>query len=142
MKYTLLILAIITLFILCYCCSTFTETFSSDCVNDCVKSHSQNAINYVWLNKLNHGKVLKVEFEEPANSNKWTLYDDHWWQVHCDVLDHNPDNLVESHYKAFVHPQTRFARLRFTFQDGSVLEPTKQFYELEAEYFKNHNHCK
>jgi len=139
MKFSLLFIAIITLIVLYYC--SYIETFSNECVNNCVNSHSQNATNYVWLDKLKHGKVLKVEFEEPTNSNKFVVYDDKWWKVHCDVIDHNPDNLVESHYKAFVDPATRFARLRFTFEDGNVLEPTKHFYELEAEYFKKHNQC-
>ena len=141
MEYFLLFIIIITLFALYYCCS-YTESFSNECVSECVKSHSQTSGNYVWLNKLNHGRVLKVEFEEPANSNNFILYNEKWWQVHCDVIDHNPDNLVESHYKAFVDPTTRFARLRFTFEDGAILEPTKHFYELEAEYFKKNKLCK
>jgi hypothetical protein len=142
MKYiivSVIVAAIVILFVLYY--YSYIELFSDDCVNDCVKSHSQNAGNYSWLAPLGHGKVLKVEFEEPANSNNWNIYSDKWWKVHCDVLDHNPDNLAESHYRAFVDPATRFARLRFTFEDGNVLDPTRQFYELEADYFRNHKQC-
>lgn len=137
----LILLVILLLIVLVYCIPYYMEYFSASCVSQCADSHSQNGENYVWLNELNHGSVLKVEFEEPVGSGKWTLYNDSWWKTHCDVVDHNPENLVAEHVKAFIDPNTRFAKLRFTFSDGSIIEPTEQFYELEAAYFKKNNYC-
>jgi len=117
-------------------------TSTNKCIDNCVDSHSQNGDDYMWLNQLGHGKVVNIYFEEPVNSGKWTLYDDNWWKVHCKVIDHRPDNLVKSHVDAFINPHTRFARLMFTFQDGKKMEPTKEFYELEANYFRNNKLCK
>jgi hypothetical protein len=114
---------------------------SLSCSDECLKAHSSSGDNYSWLDSLGYGKVKKVEFEEPVNSGKWTLYDDNWWGTHCKVIDHTPANLVNSHYYAFIDPNTRFARLRFTFENGKVMEPTKEFYQLEADYFKNNKLC-
>lgn len=105
------------------------------CMDDCINLHSSNGKNYEWLNSLGYGKVVKVEFEEPINSGNWRLYTDEWWGVHCKVISHDPDDLVEAHVKAFINPLTRFARKRFTFKNGEIMEPTIQFYELEQEYF-------
>lgn len=117
------------------------RVFRKDCrVIDCVAAHQQDKIDYVWLNPLGHGKVLKVEFEEPVDSGNWTTYNEKWWKTHCEAVDHHPDNLVASHMKAFVN-KGRFARLMFTFQDGTKMEPNKYFYELEAKYFRQHNKC-
>jgi len=107
----------------------------------CVQSHSQNGDDYVWLNELGHGKVDKVSFEEPVGSGNWRLYDDKWWETHCRVVDHNPNNLVNAHVNAFIDPSNRFAKMMFTFQDGTLMEPTKHFFELEQNYFKNIKHC-
>lgn len=112
-----------------------------DCMKTCVMTHSQNAINYVWLNVLGHGPVKKVEFEEPLNSGKWRLYTDKWWATHCKVVDHDPKNLAHAHIRAFVDPATRFARKRFTFEDGTITEPTAKYYELEQEYFAERDYC-
>jgi hypothetical protein len=115
--------------------------YSQQCVNNCVKTHSQNGDNYVWLNVLGHGPVKKIEFEEPVGSGNWRLYTDKWWETHCKVIDHSPDNLMDAHVKAFINPKTRFARKRFTFSDGLITEPTPKFYELEQNYFKYFKYC-
>jgi hypothetical protein len=141
MHLLLILLIIFLLVILAYHISCHTEYFSASCASQCAHSHSQNGENYVWLNPLGYGSVIKVEFEEPIFSGNWTLYDDSWWETHCNAVDHNPNNLVRSHVDAFINPNTRFAKLRFSFTDGSILEPTKQFYELEAAYFKKNNYC-
>jgi len=114
---------------------------SPKCINDCVGSHSQKGGNYIWLNVLGHGKVIKIEFEEPVYSGNWRLYTDKWWNVHCKVIDHSPNNLAVAHVKAFINPNTRFARKRFTFEDGTITEPTPKFYELEQEYFAANQYC-
>jgi len=102
---------------------------------DCVYAHKQSGDNYVWLRQLGHGNVTKIEFEEPVNSGNWKAYTDHWWQVHCASVSHNPNNLVQAHVNAFIGPN-RFARLMFTFQDGTQMEPTVDFYILERDYFR------
>lgn len=108
---------------------------TSSSLAPCVKAHSQNADNYPWLNHI-HGGVKKIMYEEPAGSGQWAEYTDKIWAIHCKVVDHDAD-LVEGHMRAFVNPETRFARLHFYFQDGTVMEPTRQFYELERAWFKN-----
>lgn len=111
------------------------------CRSNCVQSHSQQGEDYVWLNVLGHGHVAKVYFCEPPDSDNWRLYDDHWWKVHCKAIDHRPEYLVDAHMKAFVNPDTRFARMRFHFEDGTVTEPNKLFWELERDYFREHDLC-
>lgn len=114
--------------------------FKSSCT--CVYAHEFDGLNYVWL-EPHYGKVLKVEFEEPANSGKWRDYDKHWWEIHCKVIDHK-ENLINAHMKAFVNPETRFARLRFTFNKNSQIyqmEPDINFYKLEKEYFHKYGIC-
>lgn len=110
------------------------------CIPNCITSHSQSKINYVWLRTLGYGKLLKVEFEEPVNSGNWRIYDDKWWSVHCEKIQHTPDTLVKAHMKAFVDPG-RFARMMFYFEDGTIREPDRHFWELEAEYFKDSKLC-
>src|SRR5579872_580149 len=92
------------------------------------KSHSQN---HTWLNELNHGKVLKVEFEELINSNNWNIYNDKWWEIHCKVINH-VENLIDSH----VLP-SRTIKLLFYFEDGTIMEPNKTFYELITCFIKH-----
>src|SRR5438309_437377 len=108
---TIVILCIFTIFIL-KSLNYYREDFSGECTKDCVKAHSQSGNNYEWLDELGHGKVNKVEFEEPVGSNKWTLYTDDWWHTHCKAVSHSTD-LVEAHVNAFIDPEKRFARLRF-----------------------------
>ena len=106
----------------------------------CLDAHKQSGDNYVWLNVLGHGDVLKIEFEEPVGSGKWVPYNDKWWETHCRVVDHRPENLVNAHVDAFINPG-RFARLMFTFHDGTKMEPTVEFYQLEADYFRKNSVC-
>jgi hypothetical protein len=131
MKSSSILLLFISSIVLYYYFFGHFESFSSFCI----QTHSQQGLNYPWLTSLGKGSVVKVLFEEPVGSGKWIEYDDHWWNVHCNVINHS-DDLIESHLNAFVRP-SRFARLMFYFQDGSSMEPTKKFYELENEYFKN-----
>ncbi|MDE2095840.1 MAG: hypothetical protein KGL39_01185 [Patescibacteria group bacterium] len=110
----------------------------------CFDSHRKAGGNYEWL-RAEYGTVLKIEFEEPANSGRWVEYDDRWWHVHCDVIPHTVRDLVDAHVRAFVDPSTRFARLRFTFdQNGRqyTAEPTRRFYELERDYFARRKPCR
>jgi hypothetical protein len=100
----------------------------------CVDYRDELGSNYIWLQKLGHGSVEDIWFEEPVDSNNWTGYDKSWWETHCLVVSHGED-LVESHFDAFVDPETRFARLMFLFKDRTLMEPTKEFYELEFDYF-------
>ncbi len=102
--------------------------------SSCSQAHS----TYKWLEK-DYGVLRNVMFEEPPGSGKWRPYDDHIWDIHCDVVDHNPKNLVQAHYDAFIGPN-RFANLKFTFTNGRVMAPTVRFYELERDYFlKQHS---
>lgn len=113
-------------------------------VYDTVLSHDQTIGNYVWL-QPKFGKLLWVEFEEPAGSGNWRHYDTFYWGRHGAVVDHNPEVLIEEHMREFVYPETRSISLRFWFQlpGGKVtpLAPTREFYELEAEYFRKQDLC-
>lgn len=113
------------------------------CIEKCSYSHKRSGLNYEWL-EPKFGEVLKIEFEEPPGSGKWNPYTDRIWDIHCKVVDHSPDNLVDAHVKAFVNPKTRFARLKFMFKKlGKIysMEPTREFYELEEEYFRKNGLC-
>ena len=59
------------------------------------------------------------------------------WAIHCRVISHSPDQLADAHDRAFINPATRFARLAFHFRDGTVSEPIREWYELEADYFRD-----
>lgn len=118
------------------------EKFSAaNCIEQCSRSHSQSGDNYVWLTPLGHGTVEKIEFEEPAGSGNWTIYTDQWWITHCSAVDHSVANLYKAHVDAFINPETKFANLRFTFSDNTVMAPTEQFYQLEADYFRSKSLC-
>lgn len=110
---------------------------------ECVTTHSQNTPDggYVWLNKYGFGKVVKVEFEEPVNSGNWRLYTDKWWTTHCKVVSHDPRDLASAHIRAFIDEKTRFAKMRFHFDSGNVVEATPEFYHLEQEYFEEKFLC-
>jgi hypothetical protein len=103
-------------------------------ISTCLYLHSPNYANYPWLAHIHKG-VKYIQFEEPVESGKWRDYDDHIWDIHCKVVDHTAGNLAKDHIRAFVDPKTRFARLMFHFNDGTIMEPTKEFYELEERYF-------
>lgn len=117
-----------------------TWGMNTNCASTCTESHSQNGHDYVWLMPLGHGMVKQVYFEEPVGSGNWILYDDNWWKTHCSAVSHQPDNLVQAHMKAFVN-EGRFARMMFIFEDGTRMEPTQQFWELEADYFRKNPVC-
>ncbi|CAK7994678.1 Hypothetical protein POVR1_LOCUS202 [uncultured virus] len=102
---------------------------------DCLETHDQRyGNNYVWLEALGHGSVINVWFEEPVGSSNFQLYTTNWWRTHCEMVSHG-DDLLEAHVEAFVNPETRFARMLFHFEDGSLIEATEKFYQLEQEYY-------
>jgi hypothetical protein len=102
----------------------------------CVHAHSETGLNYPWLAGV-HGGLDHIQYEEPAGSGVWKPYTDAIWAIHCKVISHDPAALVDAHVKAFVDPATRFARLAFFFRDGTVTEPTREWYQLEADYFSS-----
>lgn len=110
-------------------------------ISECVYLHTEDGANYPWLDKVHKG-LKKIQFMEPPNSGVWRDYTTETWKAHCKVIDHDPRGLVEAHMRAFVNPKTRFARLKFIFNDGdSVISDPKnrdifrQIYEREAQYF-------
>ena len=129
-----LIILIIVLLLAIY----YALEYSCDCQDQCSYVHSQSGKNYEWLIP-EFGEVNYVTFEEPIGAEP-RKYNDHWWQVHCKVINHDPDKLIEEHMKAFVNPG-RPIRLLFYFKNGKVMEPTRRFYELEAEYFRKKRIC-
>ncbi len=138
-----------------------TPFYTNECIN-CSYAHKETGLNYSWLNK-EFGKVLKIEFEEPVDKNNlnsqgkpiydneemvgnWQPYTDKIWDIHCkpNVIDHSPSKLVDQHLAAFVNPQSRFARLKFTLHKNDKIyqmEPTKRFYELEKDFFLQRSIC-
>jgi len=120
------------------------EDIGTACVYDTVFSHDQTGDNYVWL-QPKYGKLLWVEFEEPAGSGVWRHYDRYYWARHGCVVSHDPDRLVEEHVRYYVDPETKRINLRFWFEDpaGRVhpVAPTREFYQLEADYFRQHQLC-
>jgi hypothetical protein len=105
----------------------------------CVESHSEDGLNYPWLRHV-HGGLAYVAYEEPPGTGVWRRYTRAVWGAHCRAVSHDPASLVAAHMRAFVDPQTRFARLMFHFNDGTVMEPVQEFYELEARWIALHGH--
>ena len=113
------------------------------CVKECAEAHQSSGGNYEWLEPY-FGKVLKVEFKEPPSAKKWQKYNKKWWEVHCDVIKHDPKHLVQDHVKSFINPKTRIIKLRFTFNLHGIVyqtEPIKKFYELERDFFEKNKLC-
>lgn len=109
--------------------------------SDCIETHDQKyGQNYVWLDALGHGPVQLVWFSEPADSNEFILYTTEWWKAHCKAVSHD-ENLFEAHYNAFVNPETRFAKMVFLFEDGTLKEANEEFYRLEQDYYDNEGLC-
>lgn len=118
---------------------------SRACIVSTVHTHDQLGLDYPWL-EPKFGKLLWVDFEEPAGSGVWKTYNRFFWGRHAALVPHDPDRLVEAHMDMYVRPATRRIRLRFFFErpaDGLVywMHPTKEFYELEAAYFRRHGLC-
>src|SRR5438270_353728 len=110
--------------------------------SECVETHDQKyEDNYVWLDALGYGQVELVWFCEPANSKKFVLYTTEWWEAHCKKVSHG-NNLFEAHYNAFVNPKTRFAKMVFLFEDGTLKEADAEFYKLEQDYYDNQSLCR
>lgn len=100
----------------------------------CTVAHDSKGYNYEWLEPLGHGKVIKITFEEPRNSGDIIEYTTEWWKVHCKVVNHDPDKLVEDHISYFIGENSPI-KLLFYFEDGTIMEPTPEFYELERDWF-------
>lgn len=115
--------------------TTLYDKMTDGELDDCAYFHSRHGRNYEWLATLGCGRVVEVWFEEPAGSGKWTVYTDKWWHTHCEAVDHI-HNLAENHIRAFVDPETRFARMLFDFEDGTSIIADERFYNLEQEYFE------
>lgn len=126
------LLAIVVVIILLYQNREYFAPTSDPCTKECVDVHK----TYPWLNHINGG-LNKIQYMEPPSSGIWRDYTDEIWEIHCKVIDHHPEQLVESHVKAFIDEKTRFAKLKFIFKNGIETEASKTFYELEADYFKN-----
>lgn len=110
-------------------------------VRDVVHTHDQDGLNYVWLEPY-FGKVLWIDYNE---TGQWKTYNSFWWTRHGQLISHNPDRLVEEHMAYYVTPATKRIDLRFYFKSplGFVYmtNPTREFYELEAAYFRRHGFC-
>ena len=145
---------------------TGSEKFSSPslCLGECIQAHAPQGEDYIWLFQR-YGRVVKVEYEEPVNSQfltpegypkyapngtllgNWTSYSLQTWKIHCEVVNHVPgfNSLKVAHIQSFIDPSQRFARLRFTFQlpNGRYYErePDANFYELEQRYFQDNSIC-
>lgn len=102
-------------------------------VDDCIYVHSEGGLDYPWLADI-HGGLSHILWTEPPTADNWRPYNDAVWRNHCKMIDHTK-NLVENHMRAFVYPETRFARLMFVFKDGYKAEPTRDFYEREQRWF-------
>lgn len=113
------------------------------CVVDVVVSHDQAFDNYPWL-WPHYGKLLWVDFREPAGRGPWRTYDRYWWTRHS-IVSHNPDTLYDDHVRMFVDPRTRRIDLLFWFElpDGTLYSrpPDEHFYQLEADYFQRFGLC-
>lgn len=120
------------------------EDIPVGCVYDTVLSHDQAFDNYVWLQPV-YGKVLWIEFEEPAGSGSWRHYDRYYWARHGCVVSHKGDDLYDEHVAFYVDPRTKKINLRFWFEEPSgrvySMAPTEHFYRLEADYFKRNRLC-
>lgn len=106
---------------------------------NCSFAHKESGLNYPWLWK-EFGVPKNIEYEEPPNSGNWKSYTDEIWDIHCskNVINHDPRVLVQEHVNAFINPETRFAKLRFTLEKNGntwVQEPIVRFYELERDFF-------
>ena len=101
----------------------------------CVDVHT-DPDQYPWLNDVNGG-IESIEFEEPAGSGKWYDYTIDTWNAHCDpdIVDHYPSELLRSHMDAFINPRTRFARVKYHFNNGTAREPRREDYIKEAQWF-------
>lgn len=115
---------------------------SSGQIVDVVMSHDATGDNYIWL-WSRFGRVIWVAFREPANTGEWRDYDKYWFARHGCVVSHNPNKLVNEHVYYYVDPDTRKIDLKFWFQKPNGIlytaEPTREFYELEATWFRRNN---
>src|SRR5579884_169175 len=120
------------------------EDISTACVYDTVATHDYSGRDYEWL-WPKYGKVLWIDFNEPAGSNSWKTYDRYYFGRHACLISHDPSQLVQEHVDFYVNPRTKQIDLKFWFQhpDGSVhaLAPTQDFYVLEKEYFEKWGLC-
>ena len=133
--------------------NTITGTYNKDqpFLDHCVEYHSQNGLDYPWLEQQ-YGKLVKAEFSE-RGVDRWIDYKQlhetvpggimhTWWVEHCNTVNHDMNNLAYNHIQAFVAPD-RFAIMRFTFANGAVYQSDINYqefihmYQLEQDYARN-----
>lgn len=104
----------------------------------CIKYHSENYLNYPWLDHI-YGGLNYILYREPSGKGEWKFYTDKIWHDHCANISHDPNTLVEDHYNVFINLKTKEIDLLFYFNDlNEPIEPTIEFYILEAEWFEKH----
>ena len=98
------------------------------------ESHSEEELNFPWLQL---GDIAWAEVEEPVGSGAWRRCDAAYWAAHGQAVSHEPRELCAAHVRAFVTLGTRTARLLFHFKDGTVLEPTAEWFHAEGAWVGN-----
>lgn len=119
---------------------------SDACIYDAVFSHDTRWNGaYPWLEK-SRGKILWLDFYE-AKYGRWISYNTYWFSRHAALVSHEPEKLVEEHVHWYVGENGKPPKiqLRFWFQkpNGIVysMAPTREFYELERDWFLEHHFC-
>jgi hypothetical protein len=119
----------------------YTDEYADNCIKECVDAHDQAGFSFPWLDELGHGKVLRVDFNEPGVTNGWQPYNKYWWNIHCKKRGwHYSDDLKKLHDALYVGINAQI-KTKFYFKDGTIMEPTEKFFELEEKYFKNKSNC-
>lgn len=118
------------------------QDISTGDIIDTVLSHDVTGDNYIWL-WSRFGRVIWIAFREPTQVGKWVDYNKYWFTRHACIVSHDPDKLIDDHMDLYVNPDTRKIDLKFWFQGPNgvlyTMEPTREFYELEAAWFKRNN---
>lgn len=113
--------------------------FSTGEIVDTAMSHNTTGDNYVWLWPY-FGRVLWVDFREPAGKGEWQTYNLYFWSRHASLVSHRPETLVQDHVRFYIDSKEKQIDLKFFFQkpNGEVnaIPPTPFFYELEREWFE------
>jgi hypothetical protein len=126
---------------------------SKACIQETVDAHDQKGWNYAWLTPK-FGRLMWIDHSEPSlritkkqgkPPSEWKTYNSWHYARHGSVVDHHPKELEKDHVRWFVDPDTKLIDLRFYLQLPSGLiymtYPIREFYRLEAEFFKHHGLC-
>lgn len=118
-------------------------------------AHSKGGDNHLWLRDI-YGELLEVYIEDPINTmylddqgapiynmsgeiiGEWKEFNEDMRITHCQSIDHR-DDLVEAHLRAYVYPESRFARLKYVFRKGYNTyekEACETFFQLERMYIE------